>query len=81
MHKIKQMRLQAGMSQSQLAEKSGISVRVLQNYEAEGTAHRDFDCANLSTILRVCIALGCSLENIIESAETINLLKKVSEVN
>ena len=35
MNKLKQIREQAGLSQSQLAERAGVSLRTLQDYEQE----------------------------------------------
>lgn len=72
--KLKEMRQSRGLSQSQLAEKTGINVRTLQHYE-QGS--KNFDHARIDTILRVCIALGCKLEDIIENKEYVDLLKKL----
>lgn len=78
-YKIKKLREKAGLSQSQLAEKAGINFRMLQNYEAVGSHHRDFDGAKIKTICKVCVALDCKLSDIIEDNETIELLKKLCE--
>ncbi len=78
MKKIQELRSATGLSQSQLAEKAGMSVRALQAYEGEGAGNRDFDSARLKTILKVCAALGCSLSDIIEDDETKTLLKIVN---
>lgn len=75
MTKLKTLRQAKGLSQSQLAEKAEINVRVLQHYE-QGS--RDLDHANIGTILRICIALDCKLEDVIEKQEYIDLLKKVT---
>lgn len=72
--KLKEIRQSKGFSQSQLAEKTGINVRTLQHYE-QGS--KVFDNARIDTILKVCIALGCGLEDIIENPEYIDLLKKL----
>lgn len=77
MAKIQDLRVAAGMSQSQFAEKSGIPVRALQAYESNGKHRRDFDGANLNTILKACVALDCKLSDIIEDAETKQLLSIV----
>lgn len=78
MAKIQDLRLRAGLSQSQLAAKAGIKVKSLQAYESNGEHRRDFDSANLKTILKACSALGCSLADIIEDEETKTLLKIVN---
>lgn len=71
MTKIKTKRLEAGLTQSQLAEKADINVRVLQHYE-QGS--KNFDHARIDTILKVCIALECKLEDVIENEEYIELI-------
>lgn len=72
--KLKEMRQSKGLSQSQLAEKTGINVRTIQHYE-QGS--KNFDHARIDTILKTCIALGCKLEDIIENPEYIDLIKKL----
>lgn len=72
--KLKEMRQSRGLSQSQLAEKTGINVRTIQHYE-QGS--KIFDHARIDTILKVCIALGCKLEDVIENPEYIELIKKL----
>lgn len=73
MTKIKSKRLETGITQSQLAEKAGINVRVLQHYE-QGS--KNFDHARIDTILKVCIALDCKMSDVIENEEYIELLNK-----
>lgn len=75
--KLKERREKAGLSQSQLAAAADISVRVLQNYEQ---AIRDLDGAKLITLLKICLALDCTLADIISSDETIQLLKQVKKI-
>lgn len=72
--KLKEKRQAVGLSQSQLAEKAGINVRVLQHYE-QGS--KNFDHARIDTILKICIALNCKLEDVIENPDYIELLKKL----
>ncbi len=74
MSKLKEKRQAAGFSQSQLAEKSGVNIRMLQHYE-QGS--KNFDHARIDTIIKICIALNCKLENIIENPEYIELIKKL----
>lgn len=73
MNKLKQMRLSRNLSQSQLAEKTGMNVRTLQHYEQMS---KNFDHARIDTILRVCLALNCKMEDIIENPNYIELLRK-----
>lgn len=72
--KLKELRQANSLSQSQLAEKTGINVRTIQHYE-QGS--KIFDHARIDTILKVCIALNCKLEDIIENPEYVDLLKKL----
>lgn len=72
MSKLKTMRQAAGLSQSQLAEKANLNVRTLQHYE-QGS--KIFDHARIDTILRVCLALNCKFEDVIENQEYIDLIK------
>lgn len=74
MKKIKKMRQDSGLSQTQFAEKTGLSLRTLQHYE-QGA--REFDHARIDTILKACIALDCKLEDILENPEYVDLLKKL----
>lgn len=76
MTKLKSKRVEAGMSQSQLAEKAGLNVRTLQHYEQ---ASKPFDHARIDTIMKVCIALGCKIEDILENQEYIKLIKKLPQ--
>lgn len=74
MSKLKEKRQAFGLSQSQLAEKSGINVRVIQHYE-QGS--KNFDHARIDTIMKICIALNCKLEDVIEDNKYIDLIKKL----
>lgn len=71
--KLRNCRKSAGLSQAQLAEKAGISVRVYQNYE-QGV--RDIEKAQLSVLLRICIALKCNMSDIFTDKEMIVLVKE-----
>ena len=76
MSKLKTKRMEAGLSQSQLAEKTGMNVRTLQHYE-QGS--KNFDHARMDTIFRVCLALNCKMEDIIENPKYIELLRKYED--
>lgn len=73
--KLKAWRQAKGLSQSQLAEKTGINLRTIQHYE-QGS--KNFDHARIDTIMRVCVALDCGLDDILENPEYIELAKKVT---
>lgn len=73
--KLKKLRQAKGLSQSQFAEKAEMSVRTLQHYE-QGS--KDFDHARIDTLLKACLVLNCSLEDIIENPTYLEMLKKVN---
>ena len=76
MKKLKEMRQTKGLSQSQLAEKTGLNVRTLQHYE-QGS--KVFDHARIDTILRVCLTLDCKFEDVIENQEYLDLIKRYED--
>lgn len=76
MSKLKEKRMETGLSQSQLANKAGINVRVLQHYEQKT---KNFDHARMDRILRICLALNCKIDEIIENEEYINLYNDYME--
>lgn len=61
--KLKDKRESAGMSQSELAQASGVSVRMIQHYE-QGV--KDINKAAAITVKRLADALGVKMEDIIE---------------
>lgn len=64
--KLKEKRLAAGLSQSQLAAKADVNYRALQGYEQ---GKKSFDNARIDTIFKIANALDCSLSDLIESEE------------
>ena len=62
MNNLKKMRMEKGMSQSALAEASGVSVRMIQHYEQ---GFRDINKAEALTVLRLADALGCDVKDIL----------------
>lgn len=63
---LKIMRESRGFTQKQLAEKTDISVRVIQNLE-QGV--RDINKASVETVLRLSEALGCDVYEIINERD------------
>ena len=61
---LKRIRKAYGCSQSELARKSGVSLRSIQMYEQR---NKDINKAQAETILRLAKALGCSMEALYES--------------
>lgn len=72
--KLKDAREKAGLSQGQLAALTGVSTRVIQNYE-QGV--RNLNGAKLLTLLQFCKALQCDLQDIISDPEALALLDEL----
>ena len=66
MTKLKQIRKANGMTQRELAEKTGISLRTIQHYE-QGS--KDLNMAAAITVWYIAQALGCSIEDLLEFNE------------
>lgn len=66
--KLEKLRVKKGLSQSSLAAISGVTKRAIQTYEQQS---RPIDRARLDTLCRLCLALDCKIEDIIEDKELI----------
>lgn len=71
--KIKAARLNAGLSQNELALKADLNLRTLQAYEQ---GYKSFDNARLDVIFKVALLCECRLENLIESPDFLELIRK-----
>ena len=60
--RLKFYREEKGLSQSQLAKKSGVSIRLIQAFEC---GSRDINNAKVVTVLQLAEALECDIYNII----------------
>ena len=65
---MKQLREQCGYTQKELAYRSGINYRSLQDYEQ---GHKRLASANGETLLRLSMALGCSIEDLFDDSDDI----------
>jgi len=63
MTNLKEKRKSIGATQSQIAERSGVNIRMIQHYE-QGS--KDINKAEALTVLNLSIALGCNVEEILE---------------
>lgn len=61
--RLKTARSMAGLSQSELAEMSGVSVRTIQQYEQR---QKSINRAKAETLLRLAKALCCDMEDLME---------------
>ena len=69
---LKEIRESRGMSQQDLADKSGINKRMIQAYEQ---GYRSVDGAKLATLVTLCVALECHLSEIVDDAQLVKDLK------
>lgn len=64
MNNLQRWRKERGLSQSELAAKSGVNVRLIQHYE-QGS--KDINKAQVVTVINLAEALGCNVRDIINS--------------
>ena len=64
--KLKQLRQRAGMSQSELAEQSGVPIRTIQQYEQR---QKSINKAQAEYLMMLANALHCKAEDLIEPIE------------
>lgn len=62
--KLKRIRESRGLSQSELAEQSGVKLRNIQMYEQR---YNDIDKAQAQTLYKLSRVLGCSIEDLLEN--------------
>jgi transcriptional regulator with XRE-family HTH domain len=63
MSKLKDKRTALGLSQSELAASSGVSLRMIQHYEQ---GFKDINKAQVGTIVKLSRALGCKVEDLVD---------------
>lgn len=63
MSKLKDLRIKRNLSQKELANISGVSIRHVQHYEQ---GYRSIDGAGLEKLVAFAIALNCNISEIIE---------------
>lgn len=64
MTNLKTIRQSCGLSQTQLAEAAGLSLRTLQEYEQ---GRKNINGAAVTTVMRLAEALSCQIADLIES--------------
>ena len=62
--KLQELRKNIGYSQRELAEKSGVNLRTLQQYELKA---KDINKAATTTLLALSKVLGCRIEDLLEN--------------
>lgn len=71
--KLKALRVKSGLKQKDVALEAGLKLPVYSQYE-QGI--RNIDGCKLITLLKICNALNCSLEDILEAQETLEALRE-----
>lgn len=72
--RLQKMRYKRNMTQGELAQKSGVTIRAIQNYEQQ---NRPIEGARLDTLCNLSEALGCKIEDILEDKDMISKYKRV----
>ena len=68
---LQEVRKKRGYTQSELANITGIPLQTIQKYEC---GYANINNANLRTLLKLCVALYCDLEDILTDKELIEIL-------
>jgi DNA-binding XRE family transcriptional regulator len=69
--KLKALRVSSGLTQLEVATRSGLNFRTYQYYE-QGS--KPIEGAKLETLIKICLVLNCKLDQIIEDTELVNLI-------
>lgn len=72
--KIQEIRQNKNMTQQELAERSGVSVRTIQAYES---GIRRIDGASILTLCNLSKVMGCKITEILEDPELIDVFNRV----
>lgn len=70
---LQNIRIQRGMTQAELADRSRINLRSLQYYEQ---GRKDIEHIRLDKLLRLCLVLNCKLSQIVEDSQCQILAKE-----
>jgi transcriptional regulator with XRE-family HTH domain len=62
--RLKRLRESRGLSQSELAEASGVKLRNIQMYEQRVN---DIDKAQVQTVYKLARVIGCNVEDLLEN--------------
>ena len=62
MNSLKRQRISAGLTQKQLAEKSGVKIRMIRAYEQN---YQDISKAEVGSIIRLAKTLSCTVEDLL----------------
>lgn len=71
---LRKIRISRGLSQQDLSDATKITKRLIQAYEQ---GYHDISNGKLDTICTLCIALRCTIEDIIDDIDTLEKYKRV----
>lgn len=74
--KLQEARVKRGISQGELADATGVPKKTIQGYEQK---RLHIDSAKLNTLCDISLALNCKVEDILESEELIEKLRKTAK--
>lgn len=72
--KLQKRRVAAGMSQDELARKSGVALRAIRGYEQRQNA---LEKAKFETVCDLACAMGCQIEDIMENERVCKKYRRV----
>lgn len=67
--KLRRLRVAKGYSQSELSALSGVPIQTLRRYEQSAAP---INGAKLKTLVSLCLALNCKVDDVIESEELLH---------
>lgn len=77
MSKLQDVRKSKSISQGTLAELTEMSLSAVTKLEQ---GQRNINKAELSTLLKLCLALDCRLSDILDDPETLDLLEQYNKI-
>lgn len=72
--KLQKRRVAAGLSQDELAKKSGVAVRAIRGYEQR---QNTLEKAKFETVCDLAFSLGCQIEDIMENEKVCKKYRRV----
>ena len=69
---LKTIRENRHLTRLQLSNLSGVNIRTIEAYEQ---GNKDLNNAKIKTLLKICQALECELEDILTDNDTLDLLR------
>lgn len=71
--KLKALRVASGLTQLEVATRAGLNLRTYQYYEQ---GNKPIEGAKLEVLLKICLALNCKLDEIIDDPELVEVIEE-----